>query len=75
MSNLISCAAWVQRGVAVQHPKKYNLDESELERVSALARIDLEDVREEMERATEAAKKMGRGEEEDETDRDDGWEE
>ena len=50
----------VKRGVAIQHPHKYNLDEKELERVSALARIELEDARQELERAQEEAQKMER---------------
>ena len=45
----------VKRGVAAQHPGKYNLDEKELERVSALARIELEDARLELEKAQEEA--------------------
>ncbi|TFK33210.1 WD40-repeat-containing domain protein [Crucibulum laeve] len=68
MSNLISAVAWVRRGVAVQHPEKYILDDKELERVSALARIELEDARVELERAHEAAKSMGLGAEGDEAD-------
>ncbi|KAF9243446.1 transductin family protein/WD-40 repeat family protein [Melanogaster broomeanus] len=68
MSNLISCVSWVKRGVAATHPHKYVLDEKELERVSALARIELEDARSELERAHEAAKKMGKGAEGDEAD-------
>lgn len=54
--------------MAAQHPSKYNLDETELGRVSALARIELEDARIELERAHEAAKSMGRGAEGDEAD-------
>jgi periodic tryptophan protein 1 len=68
MSNLISCVSWVRRGVSVQHPSKYVLDDKELERVSALARIELEDARVELERAHEAAKSMGRGAEGEEAD-------
>ncbi|KAF8843716.1 WD40 repeat-like protein [Paxillus ammoniavirescens] len=68
MSNLISCVSWVKRGVAARYPRKYVLDEAELERVSALARIELEDARIELERAHEAAKKMGKGAEGDEAD-------
>ncbi|KAF9267928.1 transducin family protein/WD-40 repeat family protein [Marasmius fiardii PR-910] len=75
MSNLISSVAWVRRGVASQHPSKYVLDDKELERVSALAHIELEDARTELKRAHEAAKVMGKGaedegagEEEDEDD-------
>ncbi|KAF9560505.1 WD40 repeat-like protein [Agrocybe pediades] len=68
MSNLISALAWVRRGVAAQHPEKYILDDKELERVSALARIELEDARIELERAHLAAQEMGKGAEGDEAD-------
>ncbi|KAF8199722.1 WD40-repeat-containing domain protein [Pholiota molesta] len=68
MSNLISAAAWVRRGVSAQHPQKYVLDDKELQRVSALARIELEDARVELERAHLAAQSMGKGAEGDEGD-------
>jgi periodic tryptophan protein 1 len=58
----------VKRGIAAHHPSKYVLDDKELERVSALARIELEDARVELARAHEAAKGMGRGAEGDEGD-------
>jgi len=64
MSNLISAVAWVKRGASAQHPTKYVLDDQELQRVSALARIELEDARVEMERAHLAAQTMGEGAEE-----------
>ncbi|KAJ7018806.1 WD40-repeat-containing domain protein [Mycena alexandri] len=68
MSSLISAVSWVRRGVATQHPGRYVLDDKELERVSALSRIQLEDARVELERAHEAAKSMGLGAEGDEAD-------
>lgn len=68
MSNLISAVSWVRRGVSTQHPQKYVLDDKELERVSALARIELEDARVELERAHLAAQSMGKGAEGDEAD-------
>jgi periodic tryptophan protein 1 len=61
MSSLISAVSWVRRGVALQNPSKYVLDDKELERVSALARIELEDAQVELKRAHEAAKSMGQG--------------
>lgn len=81
MSSLISAVAWVKRGVAVQHPSKYVLDDKELQRVSALARIEVEDARVELERAHEAAKSMRRAEDDDEDEEvkdapeedEDGW--
>ena len=68
MSNLISAVAWVKRGVAAPQPHKYVLDDNELQRVSALARIELEDARVEMERAHKAAQEMGKNTEDDEVD-------
>lgn len=70
MSNLISAVAWVKRGVAQQHPQKYVLDDSELKRVSALAHIELEDARVEMQRAHDAALEMGKRNEDVEADED-----
>ncbi|KAF8753391.1 WD40 repeat-like protein [Rhizoctonia solani] len=79
MSPLISSIAWVRRGVAVENPEKYNLDEKELERVQKLARIELEDAQIELQRASEAAHDMeNRSDDEDssveEDDNDDSWE-
>ncbi|KAI0775065.1 WD40 repeat-like protein [Trametes elegans] len=78
MSSLISAVSWVRRGVAVRHPTKYVLDDQELERVSALARIELEDAKKELELAHKAAQSMGKGAEGEEGDDDadedeDGW--
>ena len=44
----------VRRGVAAQHPKKYNLDENELERVSALTRVGLDELKAQIEKAQSA---------------------
>jgi len=68
MSSLISCVTWVKRGVAAQHPIKYVLDDNELQRVSALARIEIEDARKELEQAHLAAGMMGKGAEGEEAD-------
>lgn len=58
----------MKRGVAAQHPSKYVLDDKELERVSALARIELEDAKIELQRAHKAATQMGKGAEGEEAD-------
>ena len=58
----------VKRGVAARNPEKYVLDDKELERVSALARIELDDARKELERAHNAAVLMGKGAEGEEAD-------
>lgn len=71
MSTLISAIAWVRRGASAGQPSKYVLDDAELERVSGLARIELEDARTELERAHEAAKTMGQDDDDDNDD--DNW--
>lgn len=61
--------------MSTQHPAKYILDEKELSRVSALARIEIEDARVELERASKLAATMGRGLDEDDSDGNGEWEE
>lgn len=39
---------WVRRGVAAQFPTKYAIDEEEISRISELARLQLEDAREDL---------------------------
>ncbi|KAF9778930.1 transducin family protein/WD-40 repeat family protein [Thelephora terrestris] len=77
MSGLISSLAWVRRGAAQQHPQKYLLDDHELQRVSALARIELEDAKAELQRAQEAANavltRAASGADEDADDDDSAW--
>lgn len=84
MSSLISCVSWyvshshdtskfhrfirVKRGVAAQHPTKYVLDDKERDRISSIARIELEDAQRELEQAHKAAISMGKGAEGDEAD-------
>lgn len=54
MASLISAISWVPRGAAAQHPRKYALDEAELNRVGKLAGQRLEVVREELAAAEKA---------------------
>ena len=55
MASLISAVAWIPRGAALANPRKYVVDEAELERVSALARIRLDDARMDLELAKATA--------------------
>lgn len=48
---MITATAWVRRGVATQFPQKYEIDEVEIERISKLARLQLEDAQEDLEDA------------------------
>ncbi|ORY50201.1 WD40-repeat-containing domain protein [Leucosporidium creatinivorum] len=65
MTSLISAVGWIPRGAAAAHPTKYTVDEAELERVGALARIRLEDAQMELELAR-AEEGDGMGDEGDE---------
>lgn len=62
-----------------QNPQKYVLDDQELQRVSALARIELEDAKAELQRAQKAANAIekrvssGRDEEADNDEDGDAW--
>jgi periodic tryptophan protein 1 len=53
---MITTSAWVRRGVAAQFPTKYEIDEEEMDRISKLARMQLEDAREDLTEAQERAK-------------------
>ncbi|KAG8798388.1 hypothetical protein FRC17_007486, partial [Serendipita sp. 399] len=76
MATLVSALAWVKRGVAAEHPIKYEVDEKEVARVSELAREELDVLR------GEGEEDDGGGEEEEEgnemgdedVDREEDWE-
>lgn len=40
---MISSTAWVPRGYAAEYPEKYELDDTEMERISAMAKLQLND--------------------------------
>lgn len=53
---------WVRRGVAAEFPTKYQVDEAELNRISKLARLQLEDAQQNL---LDAQKREAEGESED----------
>lgn len=53
---MITATTWVPRGFAAPFPTKYQFDEDEYERISQLAKLQLDDAKEELEEA-EAEKK------------------
>ncbi|KAL2821732.1 WD40-repeat-containing domain protein [Aspergillus cavernicola] len=53
--SMITSSAWVRRGVAAQFPTKYEIDEDEMNRISKLARMQLEDAQEDLSAAQEQA--------------------
>jgi len=73
MSTLISAVAWVKRGAAAENPKRYEIDEQELARVSQLARGEIGDAQRNLEEVGESLEEMGVGA--DQEDQEEGWEE
>lgn len=53
MSSMITAAQWVPRGFAAQFPQVYKLDESEFDRIAALAKLQLDDAEEDLKEAQE----------------------
>lgn len=58
MKGLISATTWVPRGIAAQHPTTYEVDEKEIERISRLAQINIEEARAELNEANDAEKEF-----------------
>jgi len=56
---MVLATTWVRRGIAAPFPKKYEIDEAELGRISKLARLQLEDAQKELTTAGEKADKCG----------------
>lgn len=54
MTSLITATAWVPRGHAAAFPTRYVFDEDEYARISKLAKLELEDAREDLEAARQA---------------------
>lgn len=48
MSSMITAAQWVRRGFAAPFPTKYDLDETEYERIAELAKLQLDDAEEDL---------------------------
>ncbi|KAK3336512.1 WD40-repeat-containing domain protein, partial [Cercophora scortea] len=51
--SMITTATWVPRGYAAPFPTKYNFDEEEFERIASLAKLQLDDAKEDLEEAEE----------------------
>ncbi|GAK62378.1 WD40 repeat-like protein [Moesziomyces antarcticus] len=47
---MISALQWIARGKSLPHPKKYVLDDDEMDRVSKMANVRFEDAKEQLER-------------------------
>ncbi|RAH50847.1 rRNA-processing protein PWP1 [Aspergillus brunneoviolaceus CBS 621.78] len=53
MSSMITTAAWVRQGVAAQFPTKYEINEEEMDRISKLAKMQLEEAQGDLKAAQE----------------------
>ena len=51
MTSMITALAWVPRGHAAAFPTKYAFDEEEYARISKLAKLELDDAKEDVGRA------------------------
>lgn len=49
--SIITATLWVPRGFAAQFPTKYDIDEAEFSRISKLAKLQLDDAREDLKEA------------------------
>lgn len=46
--SMITASTWVTRGAAASFPTKYDVDEKELARISRLAKLQLEDAKDDL---------------------------
>ena len=46
--SMITASLWVSRGAAARFPEKYDINEDELSRISKLAKLQLEDAKEDL---------------------------
>lgn len=56
--SMITAATWVPRGSAAAYPKKYDVDENELARISKLAKLQLEDAKADFDNANTGREDM-----------------
>lgn len=67
--SMITATAWVPRGFAAPFPTKYTFDEEEFKRITDLAKLQLDDAKEDLENAQNGGDAMqtdGEGSDEEE---------
>ncbi|KAG5302993.1 periodic tryptophan protein [Histoplasma capsulatum G186AR] len=74
--SMITATTWVRRGVAAPFPERYEIDEAEINRISELAKIQLEGAKTDLKQAQHQSSKdqregEGEGEEEEEEESED----
>lgn len=65
MTSMITATAWVPRGHAAAFPTKYNMDDEEYARIAKLAKLELDDAKEDLEKARDALNKVNMGDTDD----------
>ncbi len=60
--SMITATAWVPRGAPAQFPTRYEFNEDEYDRISKLAKLQLDDAKEELDEARRADGKPRNGE-------------
>lgn len=55
--SMITATAWVPRGFAAPFPTKYNFDEEEFQRIAELAKLQLDDANDDLEKVREEESK------------------
>ncbi|KAK9448177.1 WD40-repeat-containing domain protein [Limtongia smithiae] len=63
---MISATTWVPQGFAAEFPSRYEMDDEEVDRISKLAQLRLDDALEDLEEATEQLENAGTDEEQEE---------
>lgn len=61
MTSMITATAWVPRGHAAAFPTKYQMDDEEYSRIAKLAKLELDDAKEDLEKARDALNKVSVG--------------
>ena len=54
--SMITATSWVPRGFAAPFPTKYDFDDEEYQRISKLAKLQLDDAKEDLDEAQEEEK-------------------
>ncbi|KAI1477014.1 WD40 repeat-like protein [Daldinia eschscholtzii] len=65
MSSMITTSTWVPRGFAAPFPAKYDFDEAEFDRIANLAKLQLDDAKEDLEEAQEGEEENRASDDED----------
>ena len=60
--SMITATTWVPRGFATPFPQKYVFDEDEFDRIQQLARLQLDDAKEDLDEAKKGEKSKDDGE-------------